>query len=50
VKWEIDTGYRFGKYLSFVEVLGFAASTPLLPLPETDYDTECGSWCPSETA
>jgi 3'-phosphoadenosine 5'-phosphosulfate sulfotransferase (PAPS reductase)/FAD synthetase len=49
-KWEISTGYRFGKYLSFVEVLGFAASSPQIALPETDYDTECGSWCPGEAA
>lgn len=48
-RWEMDTGYRFGKFLSFVEVLGLAASSPQMPLSEDD-DSECGAWCPSKAA
>lgn len=43
---EIETGYRFGRDLTMIEVLGIAASSPTLPIDD-DYDSECGTWCPS---
>ncbi|MBB4837280.1 hypothetical protein HNP52_000331 [Sphingomonas kyeonggiensis] len=45
-RWEIVTGYRFGRYHTFVELLGVVARSPRLELDE-EVDTECGAWCPS---
>lgn len=41
---EIERGRRFGRHLTFVELLGVVASSPRLPMPETG-DVECGLWC-----
>jgi len=46
---ELARGHIFGKEHSVVEVLGFAAASPTLPLND-DHDAECGTWCPSMVA
>lgn len=45
---EITTGHRYGRYQTFIELLGLAAQSPRLSLNEA-VDTECGAWCPSDT-
>jgi 3'-phosphoadenosine 5'-phosphosulfate sulfotransferase (PAPS reductase)/FAD synthetase len=41
-------GGRFGRYHTYLELLGEAAQSPRLGLDD-ELDTECGAWCPSTT-
>lgn len=45
---EIRSGRTFGKEESVAQILGYAASSPLLDLDDS-YESECGAWCPSES-
>lgn len=41
--------FNFGRTFSFVEVLGLAASEPIM-VPDDNADAECGLWCAGEAA